>query len=72
MHLGEVLDAFDVRVDGTLPRVAEHDRRDNLIELERFRDVHGSERLASFIWERLHGRAHGEVVTQLYEATVIA
>ncbi|MDP9207455.1 MAG: hypothetical protein M3O65_02960 [Actinomycetota bacterium] len=56
MHLGDVLDAFDVQVDGSLPKLVERDRRDNLIELERFRDSHGSDRLASFIWERLQGR----------------
>jgi hypothetical protein len=55
MHLGEVLDAFEVRVDGVLPSVAERDRRDTLIELERFDDSLGSHRLASFIWERLEG-----------------
>jgi hypothetical protein len=69
MHFGDVLNAFDARIDGSLPRVVERDRRDNLIELQRFRDVHGSERLAAFIWERLQGRADVEVVTQLYEAT---
>ena len=64
MHLGDVLDAFDVRVEGDLPKVVERDRRDNLIELERFRDSQGSDRLASFIWERLQGGgADGEVVT---------
>ena len=70
MHLGDVLDAFDVRVEGGLPKVVERDRRDNLIEFERFRDSQGSDRLASFIWERLQGGgADGEVVNQLYEAT---
>jgi hypothetical protein len=69
MHLGDVLDAFEVRVEGTLPRVAERDRRDALIELERFDDSHGSDRLASFVWERLEGGADGEVVNQLFEAT---
>ena len=69
MHLGDVLEAFDVHVEGELPRVAEHDRRDALIELQRFRDAHGSDRLASFIWERLQGGADGEVVNQLFEAT---
>jgi hypothetical protein len=69
MHLGDVLEAFDVQVEGELPRVAEHDRRDALIELQRFRDAHGSDRLASFIWERLQGGADGEVVNQLFEAT---
>jgi hypothetical protein len=49
--------------------VAERDRRDALIELERFRDAHGSDRLASFIWERLEGGADTEVVNQLFEAT---
>ena len=68
MHLGEVLDAFEVRVEGVLPSVAEHDRRDTLIELERFDDSLGSHRLASFIWERLEGGADGEVVNQLFEA----
>jgi hypothetical protein len=68
MHLGDVLEAFDVHVEGELPRVAEHDRRDALIELQRFRDAHGSDRLASFIWERLQGGADGEVVNQLFEA----
>jgi hypothetical protein len=63
MHLGEVLDAFEVRVEGVLPRVAERDRRDTLIELERFDDSFGSHRLASFIWERLAGGVDGEVVT---------
>jgi hypothetical protein len=67
MHLGDVFDVFEVRVDGSLPRVAERDRRDNLIELERFGDSHGSDRLASFIWERLQGGADSEVVNQLYE-----
>jgi hypothetical protein len=52
-----------------LPRVAERDRRDTLIELERFDDAHGSDRLASFVWERLEGGADGEVVNQLFEAT---
>jgi hypothetical protein len=69
MHLGDVLDAFEVRVEGGLPRVAERDRRDTLIELERFRDAHGSHRLAAFVWERLEGGADGEVVNQLFEAT---
>jgi hypothetical protein len=69
MHLGDVLDAFGVRVEGELPRVAERDRRDALIELQRFGDTHGSDRLASFIWERLQGGADGEVVSQLFEAT---
>jgi hypothetical protein len=50
MHLGAVIEAFGVRVEGALPRVAERDRRDTLIELERFDDAHGSDRLASFIW----------------------
>jgi hypothetical protein len=68
MHLGEVLDAFEVRVEGVLPSVAERDRRDTLIELERFDDSLGSHRLASFIWERLEGGADGEVVNQLFEA----
>jgi hypothetical protein len=63
MHLGEVLDAFEVQVDGSLPRIAERDRRDNLIELEWFRDSHASDRLASLIWERLQGGADGEVLT---------
>jgi len=67
-HLGEVLDAFEVRVEGVLPRVAERDRRDTLIELERFDDSFGSHRLASFIWERLAGGVDGEVVNQLFEA----
>ena len=69
MHLGDVLDAFEVHIEGVLPRVAERDRRDALIELERFGDAHGSDRLASFIWERLEGGADGEVVNQLFEAT---
>jgi hypothetical protein len=69
MHLGDVLDAFGVRVGGGLPRVAERDRRDTLIELQRFDDSHGSDRLATFIWERLEGGADGEVVNQLFEAT---
>jgi hypothetical protein len=69
MHLRDVLDAFDVRVEGVLPRVAERDRRDTLIELERFNDSHGSDRLASFIWERLEGGVDGVVVNQLFEAT---
>jgi hypothetical protein len=68
MHLGEVLDAFEVRVEGVLPRVPERDRRDTLIELERFDDSFGSHRLASFIWERLAGGVDGEVVNQLFEA----
>ena len=63
------LDAFEVRVGGGLPRVAERDRRDTLIELQRFDDSHGSHRLASFIWDRLEGGADGEVVNQLFEAT---
>ena len=33
MHLGDVFDAFDVRVEGDLPKVIERDREDNLIEL---------------------------------------
>jgi hypothetical protein len=69
MHLGGVLDAFGVQVEGMLPRVAERDRRDTLIELERFQDSHGSDRLAAFIWDRLEGGADGEVVNQLFEAT---
>jgi hypothetical protein len=69
MHLGEVLDRYDVRSDGSLPEVRELDRRDSLIELRSFRDVHGSDQLAAFIWDRLLGRADNEVVTQLYEAT---
>jgi hypothetical protein len=32
-------------------------------------DSHGSDRLASFIWERLEGGVDGEVVNQLFEAT---
>ena len=39
------------------------------IELQRFDDSHGSDRLATFIWERLEGGADGEVVNQLFEAT---
>jgi hypothetical protein len=69
MHLGAVLDTFEVRVAGGLPRVAERDRRDTLIELQPFADPHGSERLATFIWERLEGAVDGEVVNQLSEAT---
>jgi hypothetical protein len=69
MHLGDILDAFDVQIEGALPRVAERDRRDTLIELDRFNDAYGSDRLASFIWERLQGGADGEVVNQLFEAT---
>jgi hypothetical protein len=69
MHLGDVIDAFEVRVEGTLSRVAERDRRDTLIELERFQDTHGSDRLAAFIWDRIGGGADAEVVIQLFEAT---
>jgi hypothetical protein len=69
MHLGDVIDAFEVRVEGTLSRVPERDRRDALIELERFQDAHGSDRLAAFIWDRLEGGADAEVVNQLFEAT---
>jgi hypothetical protein len=69
MHFGDLLDAFEVKVRGALPSIVERDRRDTLIELERFKDSHGSERLASFIWERLEGGADGEVVNQLFEAT---
>ena len=69
MHLGAVIDTFEVHVGGGLPRVAERDRRDALIELQRFGDSHGSERLAAFIWDRLEGGADGEVVNQLFEAT---
>ena len=69
MHLGDVIDSFRVRVRGGLPRVAERDRRDTLIELQRFDDSYGSDRLAGFIWERLEGGADGEVVNQLFEAT---
>ena len=69
MHLGDVIDTFEVDVGGGLPRVAERDRRDTLIELQRFDDSHGSHRLATFIWERLEGGADGEVVNQLFEAT---
>jgi hypothetical protein len=69
MHLGDVIDAFEVRVEGTLSRVPERDRRDTLIELERFQDAHGSDRLAAFIWDRLEGGADAEVVNQLFEAT---
>ena len=69
MHLGAVIDTFGVHVvGGVLPRVAERDRRDTLIELQRFHDSYGSDRLASFIWERLEGGADGEVVNQLFEA----
>ena len=50
MHLGAVIDAFGAWVEGALPRVPERDRRDTLIELERFDDAHGSDRLASFVW----------------------
>ena len=69
MHLGAVIDAFRVRVGGGLPRVAERDRRDTLIELQRFDDSLGSHRLASSIWDRLEGGADAEVVNQLFEAT---
>jgi hypothetical protein len=69
MHLGDVLEAFGVQVEGELRRVPERDRRDALIELQRFKDANGSDRLASFIWERLQGGADGEVVNQLFEAT---
>jgi hypothetical protein len=69
MHFGDVLDAFQVRVEGILARVPERDRRDALIELERFQDAHGSDRLAAFIWDRLEGGADAEVVNQLFEAT---
>jgi hypothetical protein len=69
MHLGDVLEAFGVQVVGELRRVPERDRRDALIELQRFKDANGSDRLASFIWERLQGGADGEVVNQLFEAT---
>jgi hypothetical protein len=70
MHLGAVIDAFGARVEGAaLPRVAERDRRDTLIELERFDDAHGGDHLASLTWERLQGRADGEVVNQLFAAT---
>ena len=69
MHLGDVIDTFEVDVGGGLPRLAERDRRDTLIELQRFDDSHGSHRLATFIWERLEGGADGEVVNQLFEAT---
>ena len=50
MDLGAVVEAFGVRVEGAF-RVAERDRRDTLIELQRFDDAHGSDRLASFIWD---------------------
>lgn len=69
MHLGELIDRYDVESYGNLPEVRELDRRDSLIELQSFHDVHGSDRLAAFIWDRLVGRADNEVVTQLYEAT---
>jgi hypothetical protein len=69
MHLQEVLDRYDVQVDGSLREVRGLDRRDGLIELRSFHDVHGSEQLAAFIWSRLEGNANPEVVTQLYEAT---
>jgi hypothetical protein len=69
MHFRDVLEAFEVRGVGGPPKVAERDRRDALIELERFRDANGSDRLASFIWERLEGGADAEVVNQLFEAT---
>jgi hypothetical protein len=69
MHLGAVIDSFPVHVGGGLPRVAERDRRDALLELQRFGDSQGSERLATFIWERLEGGVDGEVVNQLFEAT---
>jgi hypothetical protein len=69
MHLRDVLDTFGVRVEGVLRRVVERDRRDALIELRRFDDSHGSDRLASFIWERLEGGVDAEVVNQLFEAT---
>jgi hypothetical protein len=68
MHLGEVLKLYDVRVNGELPSVREHDRRDSLLELERFTDVRGGERLASFIWERLSGHTNPAVVDELFEA----
>jgi hypothetical protein len=68
MHLRAILDRYDVRADGSLPEVRELDRRDRLIELRSFHDVHASEQLAAFIWSRLEGNANHEVVTQLYEA----
>ncbi len=34
MHLGDVLEVFDVQVVGELPKVVERDRRDALIELQ--------------------------------------
>ena len=44
--------------------------RDGLpVELVLPDDAHGSDRLASFVWERLEGGADGEVVNQLFEAT---
>ena len=63
MHLGDVLEAFGARVEGVLPRVAERDRRDALIELQRFEDSHGADRLAAFIWDRLEGGADGRSST---------
>jgi hypothetical protein len=47
MHLGDVIDTFEVDVGGGLPRVAERDRRDTLLELQRFDDSHGSDHLAT-------------------------
>ena len=68
MHLGDILKLYDVQVNGELPYVREHDRRDSLIELERFGDVHGGDRLASFIWDRLTGTTDRSVVEELFEA----
>lgn len=58
MHLDGVFDTYDVRVDGALAKVNERDRRDSLIEFGTFQDSYGSDRLASFIWERLDDHAH--------------
>ena len=70
MHLGDVIDAFEVRVEGTLSRVAERDRRGTLIELQRFQDAHGSDRLAAFIWDRLEGAPEERIVVAVGDAGI--
>ena len=54
MDLGAVVEAFGVRVEGAF-REPPSATGDTLIELQRFDDAHGSDRLASFIWDRHPG-----------------
>lgn len=68
MHLGDLLEACDVKLSRPLPVVRETDQRESLIELQTFEDVRGSERLADYLWARLDGQVPGQIATQIYEA----